>query len=354
MCRWFAYISPTEPCLLDDVLVRPPNSLAKQVHEHYLPQLIAHNPEDLKSADHLTTARNSIYNIDGAGVAWYTTSLSAFESPNSDDNDLMPAVYKTIVPPSNDLSFRSIARNTETKCCFAHIRAASGTPIVQVNNHPFVFGRHTFMHNGVVSNWGAIKRSVCGEMSEAAFAGVVGGTDSEHMAALYMTYLTSSGDSNSFLKPYTLEQMATAMHKTVSTIITTQLRLLGRSKAAPNSLNLCATDGQKLIAYRFRNHATEQPPSLYYSTKAGTTLNRKYPDVADGKDVEGRYEGLAVESHGEHLIVASEPSTYKAEDWHLIGKNQCVAAEAGGRFEVRDVPYRDEWDVEDPMAEFHT
>ncbi|KAK5111439.1 hypothetical protein LTR62_004891 [Meristemomyces frigidus] len=364
MCRWFAYISPTEPCLLDDVLVHPPNSLSRQVHDHYLPQLIAHNPEDLQRADHLTTARNSVYNIDGLGVAWYTPSFSGFENAvtgkdddgrkGNEDEGLMPAAFKTIVVPNNDMNFKSIVRNTETKCCFAHIRAASGTPIVQTNNHPFIFGRHTFMHNGVVSNFTLIKRAVCEEMSDAAFANIQGGTDSEHMAALYMTYLTSSGDASSFLRTYTLEQMATAMHKTVSTIISAQLKTLGRAKAAPNSLNLCATDGTKLIAYRFRNHGTEQPPSLYYSTKAGTTLNRKYPDRPDGKDVEGRYQGLDVEQHGEHLIVASEPSTYKEEDWHLIGKNQCVLAESGGKFEVRDVPYRAEWDVEDPFSEVHT
>lgn len=36
---WFAYISPTEPCLLEDVLVTPKHSLAKQVSEHYLPKV---------------------------------------------------------------------------------------------------------------------------------------------------------------------------------------------------------------------------------------------------------------------------------------------------------------------------
>jgi glutamine amidotransferase len=48
MCRWFAYISPTEPCLLEDVLVTPKHSLAKQVHEHYLPRVqLSSNMADL-------------------------------------------------------------------------------------------------------------------------------------------------------------------------------------------------------------------------------------------------------------------------------------------------------------------
>lgn len=88
-------------------------------------------------------------------------------------------MYKTIQPPLNDLNFRSICANTETRVCFGHIRAASGTPIATVNNHPFVFGRHTFMHNGAVSDFIDIKRHVCAHMSPAAYAAVLGGTDSE-------------------------------------------------------------------------------------------------------------------------------------------------------------------------------
>jgi glutamine amidotransferase len=176
------------------------------------------------------------------------------------------------------------------------------------------------------------------------------GTDSEHLAALYMSYLTSySSSPDSFEIVYPAARMADAMRDTITTVINLQLEILG-SKAAPNSLNLCATDGTRLIACRFRNHATEQPPSLYYSTKAGMTLNRKYPDVASGLDVKGRYEGRSVEEHGAHLIVASEPSTYKSEDWELIGKNQFVVAENGGEFEVKDVPYDEKWNVVDPNA----
>lgn len=68
MCRLFAYISPTEPCLLSDVLISPPNSLTKQIHDHYLPGLLPHHPENLHDADNLLRARNSLYNLDGFGM----------------------------------------------------------------------------------------------------------------------------------------------------------------------------------------------------------------------------------------------------------------------------------------------
>jgi len=122
------------------------------------------------------------------------------------------------------------------------------------------------MHNGVVSNFTAIKRGMCEEMSDAAFASIQGGTDSEHIAALYLTYLTNRGEKETFEQAYSVDDMEQALHDAVATVVELHKKLLG-DKAAPNSLNLCATDGNSMVAYRFRNHNTEQPPSLYYSTK---------------------------------------------------------------------------------------
>lgn len=355
---WFAYISPIEPCLLEDVLIAPKHSLLKQVSEHFLPGLIAHDPTNIGASDPLVKARNVLLNLDGLGVAWYTSSNADFERGDTGQSHdgarrdgVRPAMYKTVTPPLHDLNFKSICENTESRIVFAHIRAASGTPIANVNNHPFVFGRHTFMHNGVISDFVAIKREMCNRMSDAAFAGINGGTDSEHLAALYLTYLTDNGGPETFENEYPAEKMAECLRRAIATVIGLQLHTLG-DKARPNSLNLCVTDGIKLVAYRFRNHATQQPPSLYWSTKAGTTLNRKYQDHPDGDDApkELRAAGLAAENHGEHLIVGSEPSTYKSADWHLIGKNQCLIAAPNGKFDLADIPCEKEWDVVDPDA----
>lgn len=357
MCRWFAYISPTEPCLLEDVLITPKNSLVKQVHDHFLPGLIHHNPKALeRSPDELVKLRNSVNNIDGFGVAWYTSSSADFEQGDSGKSadgtlkqGLRPAYYKTITPPINDLNFRSICANTETRVCFAHIRAASGSPIVHVNNHPFVFGRHTCMHNGVISSFSEIARAMCNKMSSAAYTGMLGNVDSVHLFALYMTYLTKGGDKDSFEKEYSVQEMATALHDAVATTINLQNEVLG-DKRTPNSLNLCVTDGIKLVAYRFRNHVTQEPPSLYYSTKAGTTLNRKYPDHPDGLNIQDDAHRFSREKHGKHVIVSSEPSTYHAADWHLIGKNQILMADHNG-VRLGDIPYDQKWDAYDPQED---
>lgn len=186
------------------------------------------------------------------------------------------------------------------------------------------------MHNGVVSDFTTIRRGMTAKMSDLAFASVHGGTDSEHLAALYMTHLTADSTSaNPFEETYTLKEMRDALQYAVAVALKLQRDVLGDSHRRPNSLNLCVTDGEKIVAYRFRNHATSQPPSLYYSAKAGVTLNRKYPDHPDGEVVARDAERVMrkPESHGLHLIVASEPSTYKVADWKLIGKNQCLLAD---------------------------
>lgn len=96
------------------------------------------------------------------------------------------------------------------------------------------------------------------------------------------------------------------------------------------------------------------------------TLNRKYPDNADGVNVKGREIGLPEELHGEHLIVASEPSTvcrwsaevfhfdrtanssqYNEDAWTLIGKNEFLLASSNGVFEINEAPYGFGWDAKD-------
>jgi len=235
-------------------------------------------------------------------------------------------LYKTIQPPGNDTNFLSLVSNMSTLALFAHIRMATSA-VHEYNNHPFAFGRHLFMHNGSVANFTLIRRDLCALMSPQAFAAIQGSTDSEHVGALYMTYLAANDD---WEKEYPIKEMKVALDKAISTVLRLQKKLPPAVRDEANSLNLCTTDGDQLLAVRFRNHPIEQPPSLYYSTTAGVTLNRKYPDHPDGEaaevqaDVRPAGQRKAAEEHGDHVIVASEPSTYKKEDWHLIPKNTAV------------------------------
>ena len=240
----------------------------------YLPKLLSHDPNEI-TTEHEINVRNRLFNVDGFGLAWYTPAAVNFNDSVKAEH---PALYKNAQPPLHDTNFRSICANTASKAVFAHIRAATDTPVTGVNNHPFVFGRHTFMHNGVISDFIAISRDMVDLLDDDAYANIHGSTDSEHLAALYITCLTKRGGRTSWELQYTVEEVRAALWEAVSLVVKLQRKKLG-ARAQPNSLNLAATDGSQMIAFRLRNHAVEQPPSLYYSTKAGITLNRRYPEL---------------------------------------------------------------------------
>ncbi|KAL6718572.1 hypothetical protein ACLMJK_004664 [Lecanora helva] len=329
MCRWFAYISPEEPCLLSDVLINPANAISKQCSEHYLPGLLPQGQEKEldDSKDNLLKMRNSLLNMDGLGVAWYT---NAAEEYAKDVQGRRPALYKSQSPPISDFNFRNLCSNTQTHCLFSHIRATSGSVVTQVNSHPFVFGRHVFMHNGAISDFTKIRRDLTDQMSYDAYENVLGSTDSEHAAAIYISNLTNHGTKDTWQKEYPLNEMLSAMNKTVVQIMELQQKALGNKKT-PNSLNFCTTDGKKMVAIRFRNHATQQPPSLYWSEFAGKTLNQKFPGHPDA--AEKTNESASKDSGeriGKHTIVASEPTTYDESEWHLIGANCALTVDEKG------------------------
>ena len=347
MCRWFAYISPEEPCLLSDVLISPANAISKQCSEHYLPQLLPHGEEHEldDSQDKLLKMRNSLLNMDGLGIAWYT---HAAENYVKGVDGPRPALYKSQSPPINDFNFRSLCGNTETRCVLAHIRATSGSVVTQVNSHPFVFGRHVFMHNGVVSNFSDIRRDLTDHLSYDAYCNVLGSTDSEHAAALYITNLTGGKTKDTWEKEYPISDMLSAMTKTVIQILKLQQKHLGK-KAAPNSLNFCTADGKKMIAIRFRNHATQQPPSLYWSEFAGRTLNQKFPGDPDKAE---KVNEEATKSDGErigkHTIIASEPTTYDESEWHLISRNSALTVDEFGTEKEVPIEYDQKLNAVDP------
>ncbi len=100
-------------------------------------------------------------------------------------------------------------------------------------------------------------------------------------------------------------------------------------KEEHSALNLVCTDGTSLIATRYTSPLPREPPSLYFSTTAGAKMNRKFeghPDAGHPALSAETAQGGAIpaQEHGRHVIVASEPSTYDAGDWTLIGVNEMV------------------------------
>ena len=85
----------------------------------------------------------------------YTTTRASF----GECTGPRPAAYKILRQPSADPTRASLCAHTASPCVFAHIRAASpGSAVAAINNHPFIFGRHAFMHNGGVAHFPLIRR----------------------------------------------------------------------------------------------------------------------------------------------------------------------------------------------------
>lgn len=204
------------------------------------------------------------------------------------------------------------------------------------------------MHNGVISNFSAIRRDMTDLLSYDAYCNIFGSTDSEHAAALFMTNLTDHGGKEAWENSYPLSAMFNAMQKTVTQILQLQHDKLGASNT-PNSLNFCVTDGRKLLAIRFRNHAVQQPPSLYWSEFAGRTLNGKYPGNPDsGEIVNEEAQKDENERIGKHTIIASEPTTYDEKEWHLIQANHALMVDEDGIEREVKIEYDEALNAADP------
>ena len=127
-------------------------------------------------------------------------------------------------------------------------------------------------------------------IEKGAYENIKGSTDSEHLAALYITFLTSKSKvqgRESWELDYPVAEMAAALASAINAIIELQQKILGVAVAQANSLNVGVTgvlsrpgvqrteltndriDGSQMVACRYRNHAVEQPPSLYWSGTAG-------------------------------------------------------------------------------------
>ncbi|WYZ44897.1 hypothetical protein EsH8_VIII_000213 [Colletotrichum jinshuiense] len=334
MCRWLAYLGD-EPQLLEDLVLRPRHAIVKQVDEHFLP--VGHirstssgvQPIAPSSANDVGSP-NPFSNMDGFGIGWYTSNQCDFDpyTNYTGPESLRPVVYKNIRPPLNDLVFKSIAGGTSTNAVLAHIRAAPGlTPVVETNCHPFAFGRHLFAHNGVLGSFASIRTALLQYLPLRYQKAIIGTTDAEHIAALYFFILC--GKEGDWESPYGVGEMAAAMRETISLLREMQVEFAEPRESS--TLNLVVLSGSSLVAVRYASPEGLEPPSLYYSTTAGPTLNRKYKGSSDmttdpSSNVADDDPRPSKKDHASHVVVASEPTTLNPDEWVLVEPSQMVVA----------------------------
>ena len=241
MCRWIAYRGDVIP--LEHYVTSPAHSLIEQ------------SIRALES----TAATNG----DGFGLGWYG------EHPE-------PGLYREVRPAWSDENLRYLCRHIRSHLFFAHVRAATGTPVTRPNCHPFACGRFLFMHNGVIGNWPRVRRHVEALIPDALYPSRIGTTDSE---AVFLAILGAGGDRD-------------PLGATVKTLAA----LTQMVNKEPLRFTAAISDGQDLYAVRYA--ANDAANTMYY--RAGP----------DG------------------LVVVSEPLTSDRSIWSAVPPNHVLVAKA--------------------------
>jgi predicted glutamine amidotransferase len=242
MCRWLAYTG--SPVLLTDVLYTPKHSLIDQsLHSKYGAE---------------TT------NGDGFGVGWY-------------DMGPTPAIFRSIEPAWNDQNLRELSGHVRSPMFFAHIRAAIGSPVQQSNCHPFRHGNWLWMHNGFIADFAAMKRDIVLAIDEKLFPEITGGTDSEALFYLALTFGLEDDPPSAVARAIGFVEACGERH----------------GIKYPFQGTIATTDGNSLWGFRY---STEGKSRTLYFSRDVRMLQEMYPER----------EALREVAEGSRLVV-SEP-----------------------------------------------
>jgi predicted glutamine amidotransferase len=246
MCRWIAYSGDT--IALEHYVTEPAHSLVSQS---------IHALESTASTQG-----------DGFGLGWYG------DHPE-------PGLYREVRPAWSDENLRYLCRHIRSHLFFAHVRAATGTPITRPNCHPFACRSWMFMHNGYVGAWSRLRRRVEGLIPDEIYPSRTGTTDSE---ALFLAIVGAGIDRDPVA--------ATAQVLAILRGMLTE----GRNNDALR-FTAALANGRDLYAFRFA--VNDDSNTLYYRA----------------------------ESSGS--VVVSEPLDNNHENWIAVPPNHMLVARAG-------------------------
>jgi predicted glutamine amidotransferase len=264
MCRWLAYSG--SPVLLDELIYKPKHSLIDQ---------------SLHSRLGAETT-----NGDGFGIGWYG---------EGDD----PAVFHSIEPAWNDRNLHELARHISSPLVFAHIRAATATPVQLTNCHPFRHEKWLWMHNGVIYDFHKVKRDLVLAVDPSLYPEIEGSTDSEVFFYLALTMGLE-------------DDPPTAVQDAVGFIEETGRR---HGVEHPIQMTVATTNGESIWAFRYASAGRAR--SLYFSTEL-PTVKMLYPD-------DTRFQDLDDESR----LVVSEPLGSLVGAWNEVPESSWGVIQPG-------------------------
>ncbi|ENN89463.1 putative glutamine amidotransferase protein [Rhizobium freirei PRF 81] len=216
MCRWAAYRG--DHLYLEELVSSPAHSLIEQ--------------------SHCATRAKTATNGDGFGIAWYG------DRPE-------PGRYRDILPAWSDCNLKSLARQIRSPLFLAHVRAATGGGTRRDNCHPFVFENWSFQHNGQISNFDRLRRSMEAMLDDRLFHARSGTTDSELLFLLAMQFGMAANP-------------IAAVAETIGFVEGLSLHLTGSVLVR---FTAAFSDGKSLYAIRY---ATDRKAPTLYASPVGS------------------------------------------------------------------------------------
>jgi len=279
-------------------------------------------------------------NGNGFGVGFYHTNPKVKK----------PAVLRDCKPIWHSNNLDPIASFVRSPLVFGHVRWAEKGTMSEQNCHPFTHGVYMFMHNGDIWKFHKIKSAMLALIT-SLFDSVTkdhdmecqikGTTDTEHMFWLILALIAKKkGTLDLSVASCTAKELMTCMQEAIIKILKLINKTVGRVGEGC-LLNLCLSDGEKVIITRFRNtHA--QPGSLYFTLRdRDAKPHASFCDCSDESksDLSMHLDdtpicnnfGFSERSLPVAVIVASEPTEEGTEHlWKLVPRNHIISIQRKG------------------------
>jgi glutamine amidotransferase len=226
-------------------------------------------------------------NGDGFGVGWY-------------GSEPYPGLFHSTEPAWHDRNLRELSAQASAGRVFAHIRASTGSAVQQTNCHPFRHGRWLWMHNGLLTDFPAVKRDLAMAVEPSLFPQIEGATDSELFFFLALTF---------------------GLEKDPPSAVAAAVGLIedvGRRHGIehPIQMTVATTDGDTTWAFRYSSEGRSR--SLFHSTDV-SMLRSQYPDNP-------MLHALSDDTR----LVVSEPLGDLVGAWREVPESTCVVVHGGG------------------------
>jgi glutamine amidotransferase len=270
MCRWMAWLG--QPLVLDTLLFEAPHGIVDQS----LHARMGAEPT----------------NGDGFGVGWYGIGDG-------------PGVFRSVAPAWSDANLRHLSAHIESPLFMVHVRAAIGSPVQELNCHPFRHGRWLFVHNGYINEFHKLRRDAMLALDPELFAAVEGTTDTEVVFHLALSF--------------GLEQdPIAALERTVGFI-----EQLARERGIedPVQASFGVSDGESLWAVRYASSGSAR--SLFVSANV-ETIRHLHPENP-------RFARLSEDDR----LVVSEPFSDLPGVWEPVPEATALSVRRGGVLEMR-------------------